>query len=152
MTYNGHSIHPHTKYLLSILSHKFVSLFLLCIKIYGAFFTCLDFAVKIKLFKFAARKRLLNFTVSNYAKLVLTEASYFDQINRTKNWLEYDRKIITPTNMNDGTWPKDYLSLSYIFSYAPIVNACRCDLFGHVQIFWSYSFGHAESVKWLFLL
>ena len=26
----------------------------------------------------------------------------------TENWLEYDRKKITPTNMNDGTWPKDY--------------------------------------------
>ena len=36
------------------------------------------------------------------------EASYFDQINRTENWLEYDRKIITQTNMNDGTWPKHY--------------------------------------------
>ena len=31
------------------------------------------------------------------------EASYFDRINMTKNWLEYDRKIITPTNMNDGS-------------------------------------------------
>ena len=36
------------------------------------------------------------------------EASYFDRINMTQNRLEYDRKIITPTNMNDGTWPKDY--------------------------------------------
>ena len=36
------------------------------------------------------------------------EASYFDQINMTENRLEYDRKIITPMNMNDGTWPKDY--------------------------------------------
>ena len=29
------------------------------------------------------------------------EASYFDRINMIKNWLEYDRKIITPTNIND---------------------------------------------------
>ena len=31
------------------------------------------------------------------------EASYFDRINMTENRLEYDRKMITPTNMNDGT-------------------------------------------------
>ena len=36
------------------------------------------------------------------------EASYFDQINMTKNWLEYDRKKFTPTNMIIGTRPKDY--------------------------------------------
>ena len=36
------------------------------------------------------------------------EASYFDQINMTKNWLEYVQKNIIPTNMNVGTWPKDY--------------------------------------------
>ena len=117
----------------------------------------------------------------------------------TKNWLEYDQKNITPTNMNDGTWPKDYtdeherLNMTEIpmkmteilnslgrqtwmveydrikkffnfghihplmfvvvihFRSSSIVHVCRCDLFGHVQIFWSYSFGHIESVKWLFL-
>ena len=26
----------------------------------------------------------------------------------TKNQLEYDRKLITPTNMNDGILPKHY--------------------------------------------
>ena len=31
------------------------------------------------------------------------EASYFDQINMTKNWLEYDRKKFTLTNMIVGT-------------------------------------------------
>ena len=36
-------------------------------------------------------------------KFCFYAASYFDPINMTKNWLEYDRKIITPTNMNDGT-------------------------------------------------
>ena len=44
------------------------------------------------------------------------------------------------------------MSLSYIFGQFPIVNVCRCDLFGHVQIFRSYTFGHVESVKWLFLI
>ena len=34
------------------------------------------------------------------------EASYFDRINMTKNWLEYDQKIITLTNMNDRIWLK----------------------------------------------
>ena len=36
------------------------------------------------------------------------KASYFDRINMTENWLEYDGKNIPPTNMNVGTWPKDY--------------------------------------------
>ena len=31
------------------------------------------------------------------------------------------------------------------------VKVRRCEFFGHVQIFWSYSFSHLESVKWLFL-
>ena len=34
------------------------------------------------------------------------EASYFDRIKMTKNWLECDRKT---TNMNVGTCPKDYI-------------------------------------------
>ena len=43
-------------------------------------------------------------------------------------------------------------SLLYIFGHVRMANVCRRDLFGHVQIFWSYSFGHLESVKWGFLL
>ena len=31
------------------------------------------------------------------------EASYFDQINMTKNWLEYDPQKFKLTNMNVGT-------------------------------------------------
>ena len=31
------------------------------------------------------------------------QTSYFDRINMTKNWLEYDRKKFTPMNMNVGT-------------------------------------------------
>ena len=38
------------------------------------------------------------------------------------------------------------------FRSSSIVHVCRCDLFGHFQIFQSYSFGHVESVKWLFLV
>ena len=34
------------------------------------------------------------------------EASYFDRINMTENWLEFDWKKFTPTNLNVGTWPK----------------------------------------------
>ena len=48
---------------------------------------------------------LLNSNKLNWRNI---EVSYFDWINMTKNWFEYDRKKITPTNMNDGTWPKDY--------------------------------------------
>ena len=36
------------------------------------------------------------------------EASYFDRIDMTKNGLEYYQKKFTLTNMNVGTWPKDY--------------------------------------------
>ena len=31
------------------------------------------------------------------------------------------------------------------------VRVRRCEFFGHVQIFRSYSFGHLEWVEWLFL-
>ena len=57
---------------------------------------------------------------------------------------------------NPHIWTNDILflnyliycsSLSYIFGHAPMVNVCWCDVFSHVQIFWSYSFGHLESVK-----
>ena len=41
--------------------------------------------------------------------------------------------------------------LSYYFSHVQKVNVRRCDLFGHLQIFRSYSFGHVESVKWFTL-
>ena len=42
-----------------------------------------------------------NMTVNNF-----DEASLLDRINMTKFWLEYDRKLFTPTNLNVGTWPK----------------------------------------------
>ena len=35
-------------------------------------------------------------------KSTFIEASYFDRINMTKNWLEYDQKHITTMNMNVG--------------------------------------------------
>ena len=38
-------------------------------------------------------------------------------------------------------------SLSYYFGHVQKVNVCWCDLFGHLQIFRSYSFGHVNSVK-----
>ena len=38
-----------------------------------------------------------------------------------------------------------------LFRSSSIVHFRRCDLFGHVQIFQSYSFGHVDLVKWLFL-
>ena len=113
--------------------------------------------------------------------LAAKEASYFDRINITKNQLEYDRKNITLTNMNDGTWQKDCtngherlnmteipMKITEIFNFghihpvmfvvvihfrsSSIIHVCRCDLFGLVQIFWSYSFGHVDSVKWFTLL
>ena len=33
------------------------------------------------------------------------------------------------------------------FLSSSMVNVCRCEFFGHVQRFWSNSFGHLELVK-----
>ena len=90
----------------------------------------------------------------------------------TEKRLDHDRKMITPTNMTDWTWP-EWKSFSWVlkrnkfiffrinFSFRILnmteirsssnVHVRRCDLFGRVHIFRSYSFGHVDSVKWLFL-
>ena len=34
-----------------------------------------------------------------------------------------------------------------IFDQVHHVNICHCQLFGHLHRFWSYSFGHLDSVK-----
>ena len=39
-----------------------------------------------------------------------------------------------------------------LFWSTSIAHVCRCDLFGHAQIFRSHSFGYVHSVKRLFLL
>ena len=142
------------------------------------------------------------------------EVSSLDQINRTKNGLEYDWKNshqrtltmehdrkFTPKNINLQTWPKygycwsssssiisltpvrdvkmtvtrswirhfrghsiitPYLdshvkvrhcgNIYYIFLSSSKVNIHQCKFFGHVHRFWSYSFGHLDSVMWVFLL
>ena len=101
------------------------------------------------------------------------EASYFDRINMTKNWklVGIWPKNITPTNMNIGTWPKDYTDehehlnmtnfgliqpfmfvVVHFFGHVQKLNVRRCDLCGHLQVFWSYSLGHVESVKWFNLV
>ena len=65
----------------------------------------------------------------------------------SRQWtLESLRKLVRFLVVGVGARGK-MLSLSYIFGQVPTVNVCQCDLFGHVQIFWSYSFGHVESVK-----
>ena len=82
---------------------------------------------------------------------------------------EYDRKSINEINsLRRQTWTGEYdrkklyflisviftrycSPLSYILGHVQRDNVCRCDLFGHVQIFWSYSFSHLESVKWVLL-
>ena len=43
-------------------------------------------------------------------------------------------------------------NIYYIFGQVHYVNICRCQLFGHVHQFRSYSFGHLDSVKWITLL
>ena len=41
--------------------------------------------------------------------------------------------------------------IQYIFGHVPMVYVSQCDLFGQLQIFWSYSFSHLDLVKWVFL-
>ena len=74
----------------------------------------------------------------------------------TQNGLEYDRKKFTPTNVNAGTnfgyiYPLMFVVVVQFWSCSN-VKVDRHEFFGRVQIFWSYSFGHLESVKWLFLV
>ena len=93
------------------------------------------------------------------------EVSSHDQTNLTKKRLEYDRKIFTTTNENIGTWPKNlhqrtltiehdqiYIKYGWIFYFesCSTVNVCRCEIL--FTKFWSYSFGHVDSVMWVFLI
>ena len=53
------------------------------------------------------RKQQLN--KLNWSKIgKLEEASSLDLIKMTKFWLDFDQKILTMTNVNVRTWPKDY--------------------------------------------
>ena len=73
-----------------------------------------------------------------------------------------DRK---KNQLRQGTWTvfhkmnNDFFNFSHIHPFMFVVvhfQSCsnvkvgRCEFFGHVQIFRSYSFCHLESVKWLF--
>ena len=42
-------------------------------------------------------------------------------------------------------------NIYYIFGHIHHVNVHCCQFFGQVQRFWSYSFGHLDSVKWITL-
>ena len=82
----------------------------------------------------------------------------------TKNWLEFDHKILTTTNLKVGTGPKIHtdkpkgvkmteiqLNLTenqkYNFGQVCHVSVRCCQFFGHVHRFWSYSFSHLDSIK-----
>ena len=43
-------------------------------------------------------------------------------------------------------------NIYYIFGQVHHVNVHRCQLFGHVHRFWSYSFGHLDSIKLITLV
>ena len=60
----------------------------------------------------------------------------------TENRLEFDRKKFTPTYLNFGQ--------TLYFRSSSKVNAHWCEFFGHVQNFWSYSFGHLKTVMLTF--
>ena len=81
--------------------------------------------------------------------------------------LEHDQKF-TPMNVNLWTWLKygwirlkinKFRSYSHfnvcrfgnIYWSSSKVNIRRCQFFGHVHQFWSYSFGHLDSVIWITL-
>ena len=59
-------------------------------------------------------------------------------------------------NTTENLWSK-YTTLNLlnmtknIFWSSSEVNFRRCEFFGHVHQFWSNSFGHLDSVKWIFL-
>ena len=64
----------------------------------------------------------------------------------TENWLEYDRNrqtlaVYSPINVRRCG------NIYYIFGQVHHLNVRRCELFGQVHQFWSYSFGHLDSVK-----
>ena len=62
--------------------------------------------------------------------------------------------ITTMTNMNQVYSTINVCrcgNIYYIFGQVHHVNVCRCQLFGHVHQFRSYSFGHLNSVKWITL-
>ena len=43
-------------------------------------------------------------------------------------------------------------NVNYISGHIYHVNVCRCQFFGHVHQFWSYSFSHLDSVKWITII
>ena len=97
----------------------------------------------------------------------------FDRINMTRRTLplELDRNFATTNNIylifDSPIHVRHCGNIYSIFdfwSFSPIharrcgnmysifgqvhrVNICRCQLFGHVHQFWSYSFDHLDSVK-----
>ena len=59
-------------------------------------------------------------------------------------------EIIYKNQIKKKTWTGEY-DLNKYFRSSSKVIVHRCEFFGHVQHFRSYSFGHLDSVKWLLL-
>ena len=76
------------------------------------------------------------------------EASYFDPINMTENGLEYDRKKFTPTNVNVGTWQKDYTdkpwNMTEIWLILVIWTRSCSSFWQYLLYFWSSSMGNVR--------
>ena len=123
------------------------------------------FSINWWLYFFNAKTFLRPFIKKMLVHINQIEVSSHDQTNLTKKRLEYDRKIFTTTNENIGTWPKNlhqrtltiehdqiYIKYGWIFYFesCSTVNVCRCEIL--FTKFWSYSFGHVDSVMWVFLI
>ena len=87
------------------------------------------------------------------------EASSLDRINMTKNWLEFDRKILTTTNFFDFRLYSHVKvrrcgNIYYNFGQIHHINVRRCQFFGHVHHFCLFGHNHLVNliqVKWITL-
>ena len=114
-----HLLIDHSFFLLKIFFHSILARIKFSLSLLSFSLTTLSFLLFFSASFFLSHSVFL--TIENLIenKRELEEASYFDRINKTKNWLEFDQKNshqqtltlehdqkFTPTNLNFGTWPK----------------------------------------------
>ena len=92
-------------------------------------------------------------------------SNYLFQCSRRFKNVKYTNSKFSISNFSELSWldikcmrrtaPKSW-AIYYIFGQVwrskSKVNVHWCEFFGHVHRFWSYLFGHLDSVMWVFLL
>ena len=78
------------------------------------------------------------------------------ELDRNKYYRNDEHKRVNFTkNFNFGSYSPINVrrcgNIYYIFGHIHHVNLRNCQFFGHLPRFWSYSFGHLDSVKWITL-